>query len=331
MDMTESNEDGGTSSQDLENLVLDDEPDTRLEQGMLSFNEAPGVHSQAGAHIKSWAKVPRGAIRQSPAMAANVTSSTVFVAPVLKFEVVSARTVDQENEKKHVAYTIMVRKDGAVLDPNPAVIERRYTDFLELYESLRREFPQLMAGVGFPKKVLLGNFAPGVISQRSASFESLLEYAASEQRLRDSPFLTEFLQGREQREARRWMEAERYDQAVPLLENNFRLLNKLHTDRHPAVMMALCRLVACSHADPTATASERYADLALCRYEAVSDADLLQFYVPLLQLCVRLWWTLGRDKRPLEARLSDLKRRGIKVDGCPSLLDALMAVDKRVD
>jgi hypothetical protein len=37
--------------EELEKLALDDEPDTRLEQGTLSFNEAPGVHSQAGAHI----------------------------------------------------------------------------------------------------------------------------------------------------------------------------------------------------------------------------------------------------------------------------------------
>lgn len=38
-------------TEELENLALDDEPDTRLEQGTLSFDEVPGVHSQAGAHI----------------------------------------------------------------------------------------------------------------------------------------------------------------------------------------------------------------------------------------------------------------------------------------
>lgn len=38
-------------TEELENLALDDEPDTRLGQGTLSFDEAPGVHSQAGAYI----------------------------------------------------------------------------------------------------------------------------------------------------------------------------------------------------------------------------------------------------------------------------------------
>ncbi|GLG95855.1 Uncharacterized protein GBIM_02735 [Gryllus bimaculatus] len=323
--MTENNA-GLGMNQDLETLV-DDEPDTRLEQGTLSFNESPGVHSQASAYIRSWAKVPRGVMAQDVVTNSNGVDEEVCAYPVLKFEVVSARTVDLENEKKHVAYTVMVRKDGAVQDPHPAVIERRYTDFLELYESLKREFPTLMNNVTFPKKVILGNFAPGVISERSAGFEGLLEHAVREQKLRESSSLTEFLQGREQREARRWMETQRYDQAVPLLENSFRLLNKIHTDRHPAVMLALCQLVACSHADPTSATPERFADLALHRFEAVSDVDLLQFYVPLLQLCVRLWWTLGRDKRPLEARLNDLKRRGHKVDGCLSLLEAVMTKD----
>ncbi|XP_021925072.1 sorting nexin-21 isoform X3 [Zootermopsis nevadensis] len=326
--MASNNEEKKSVHEELEKLALDDEPDTRLGQGTLSFNEAHGVHSQAGAHIRSWAKVPRVTIGEDSAGTTDVTNGEILTRPALKFEVVSARTVDQNNEKKHVAYTVMVRKDGIQPDPNPAVIERRYSDFLELYESLRHEFPSLMTHLTFPKKVLLGNFAPGVISERSAGFEALLEHIITEEKLRESSCLTSFLQGREQREARQWMVAQRYDQAIPLLENSFRLLNKLYTDRHPVVMLTLCRLVASCNADPTTTSAERFADLALRRYEAVSDADLLQFYVPLLQLCVRLWWSLGRDKRLLEARLEDLKRRGIKVDGCPTLLDALMAMDQ---
>ena len=82
-------------------------------------------------------------------------------------------------------------------------------------------------------------------------------------------------------------------QAAPLLENAFRLLNKLYTDRHPFVIIALCRLVACCAADTTEIRvggrAEKFAELALRRFEAVSDTDLLQFYVPLLQLCVHLW------------------------------------------
>ncbi|CAG2055245.1 unnamed protein product [Timema podura] len=313
----------------LENLALDEEPDTRLGGGMLSFNEAAGAHSQASAHIKSWANVQRGNIVLSTGMSGDVlgssaTNGVVAAAPSLKFEVVYARTVDQENQKKHVAYTVMIRKDGAKPDPNPAVVERRYTDFLELYASLRRENLALMGNVAFPKKVILGNFGPSVISERSSCFEELLKHISADEKLRNSSGFNRFLQSHELDEARMWMNVKRYDQAAPLLENTFRLLNKLHTDRHPEVLFALCRLVACCNADPMATSAERFAELALRRYEAVSDADLLRFYVPLLQLCVHLWWRLGKEKRMLEERLEDLKRRGINVDGSPPLLDALV-------
>ncbi|XP_047109297.1 sorting nexin-21 [Schistocerca piceifrons] len=316
--------------QDLENLVLGEEPDTRLEQGTLSFSETPGAHSEASAHIKSWSKVKRGVISSHNSTEENeVDDAAIFAEPVLKFEIVSARTVEKENEKKHVAYTLMIRKDSVQPDPNPAVIERRYTDFLELYDGLRRNFPALMTGIPFPRKVLTGNLNPSLISARSSGFEALLEHIGRDTQLRESAALMNFLQNREEAEARHWMQAQQYDQAVPLLENIFRLLNKLYTDRHPAVLLALCRLVACSHAAGESARPERFADLALHRYEAVSDIDLLRFYVPLLQLCVRLWWALGRDKRPLEARLDDLRRRGIKVDGCPSLLDAITEFDSK--
>lgn len=112
------------------------------------------------------------------------------------------------------------------------------------------------------------------------------------------------------------------------MENAFRLLNKLYTDRHPYVIIALCRLVACcaadSHESRSGGRAEKFAELALRRFEAVSDADLLRFYIPLLQLCVHLWWSLGKDKQPIMNRLEDLKLRGIRVDGLPSLLEAML-------
>lgn len=117
-------------------------------------------------------------------------------------------------------------------------------------------------------------------------------------------------------------------QAAPLLENAFRLLNKLYTDRHPYVIVALCRLLACCAADSNESRqggrAEKFAELALRRFDAVSDADLLQFYIPLLQLCVHLWWSLGKDKQPIANRLEELKLRGIPVDGLPSLLDIVL-------
>lgn len=109
------------------------------------------------------------------------------------------------------AYTIRVRKDGFPIDPHPAFIERRYSDFLDLFLALRKEFPTLMAGVSFPRKVLLGNFGSVVIESRQKSFGLLLLHATQDERLNQSASLTAFLQNAEQREAQTWMLQKRYD------------------------------------------------------------------------------------------------------------------------
>lgn len=245
-----------------------------------------------------------------------------------KFEIVSARTVEnKDGQKKHVAYTVLIRKDGPN-DTYPVVIERRYTDFLELYKTLRQDYPHLTSQFSFPRKVIIGNFAPDVIKARSISFEYFLKLIASNERLRESLSLQSFLTGQEEKQAKKWLQSKRYSQARPLLENIFRLLSKIHTDRHPSVIIALCRLIACCNADPTALVeAEKYAELALKRFDGISDIDLLCYYVPLLQLCVHLWWALGRDKEALESRLSTLKCHGHKVDGCPALLESMMNVE----
>lgn len=72
---------------------------------------------------------------------------------MLKFEIVSSRTVDSDKDKKYVAYMLQVRQDGNTSDPDPANVERRYTHFLELYNGLKKEFPELLTNVSFPRKV----------------------------------------------------------------------------------------------------------------------------------------------------------------------------------
>uniref|UniRef100_A0A1B6D3M3 PX domain-containing protein n=2 Tax=Clastoptera arizonana TaxID=38151 RepID=A0A1B6D3M3_9HEMI len=240
----------------------------------------------------------------------------------LKFEVVSARTIDFP--KKHVTYRVEVRKDYPELDTQPNYIERRYTEFLDLYKSLCIEFPTIMSSISFPKKALMGNFTQEMISSRSASFQSFLKLITENEQIKNSNTLINFLQDKEQQEAYNYIIDKKYDQAVPLLENCFRMINKIQTDRHPEVLRSLCLLVACCEAnkDPQA---EYFAEIALHRYEAVSDVDLLKYYVPLLELCVHLYWSSGRDKTFIEERLSRLKRCGMKVGGNCTLLDMVLA------
>ncbi|KAF9804074.1 hypothetical protein SFRURICE_020502 [Spodoptera frugiperda] len=247
---------------------------------------------------------------------------------MLKFEIVSSRTVEGfENEKKFVAYMVQARQatESRVLDPDPANVERRYTHFLDLYNGLKKEFPALLSNISFPRKIVVGNFDPNLISSRCAAFESLLDLIASESRLRDSPAAITFFKDIELNEAKRLINDGKFDQALSVLETSFKLLNKVYTDRSRVVLGALCRIVACAGASDGTLAGpvERWAQLALKRYEAVSDSDLLLIYIPLLHTCISIWETLGRDKSKLVEELNDLRRRGMKVDSVPSLMEAV--------
>lgn len=129
--------------------------------------------------------------------------------------------------KKFVVYDIIIRQDSAASDQNSAVIERRYTHFLHLYTNLRRSHPQLMQKFDFPKKAFMGNFSAELISERSGAFEYFLDYVAAMTDLRESPHFLTFLQEIELDQACQLLDERRNEQAVPILENCFRLLNKV--------------------------------------------------------------------------------------------------------
>ncbi|XP_019533291.3 sorting nexin-21 isoform X2 [Aedes albopictus] len=253
-------------------------------------------------------------------------------ARVLPPVVPSADGSGASSGKKYVIYDVSVRQDTSQPDPNPTSIERRYTHFLKLYDGLRKEHPLLVQTVSFPKKVLVGNFSAELIGERSMAFESFLDYIVSVPSLRDSDHFLEFLQGDELKRACQLLDERRNEFAVPILENTFRVLNKIFLDKSKCVLLLLCRLVAACTTSPIPhPLAEQWAELALRRYEHVCDTDLLVLYIPLLQTCLHLWWQRGRDRSLLEERLDQMAKKGIKVKGGPTLTQAIHALDPRAE
>lgn len=107
---------------------------------------------------------------------------------------------------------------------------------------------------------------------------------------------------------------------------------QIFLDKSPCVLLLLCRLVAACTTSPVPHPSaERWCELALRRYESVSDADLLVLYVPLLQTCQQLWWNRGRDNTLLMDRLQSMELRGINTKNGKSLTQAIHALDPRTE
>ncbi|XP_065164079.1 sorting nexin-21 [Atheta coriaria] len=240
------------------------------------------------------------------------------------FQVISAHFCD-EDTKRYVVYTLKVchvtrMKMGVS-------IERRYTHFLNLYNGLIEEYADLMAPVVFPKKALTGNFDDKLIRTRSIAFETLMQHIMGEERLRSSKSLLEFLQEPEMTTAKQLIEQKDYPAAIPILENTFRILNNIYTDRSPQVLLVLCRLLSCSFNILGAPNTLKWADLALHRFEGVSDSDLLLLYVPILFMCKKIWVLNGRDKAGIEQRLEDLKRQGMTCTDNVTLMDTIFKVE----
>uniref|UniRef100_A0A1B0FQX7 PX domain-containing protein n=1 Tax=Glossina morsitans morsitans TaxID=37546 RepID=A0A1B0FQX7_GLOMM len=254
---------------------------------------------------------------------------------LLRFEILTARMMPPNGEdlkvKRYVVYDLTVRLDSKfAADSRPAVIKRRYTDFRELYIKLRRDHPVLMSRIDFPNKVLMGNFSATLIAERGASFETFLNYIVNNETLKQSPEFLHFLQNNELTKACQLMD-ERNDSCVPILENSFLLLNKIFMDRSKPVLLLLCRLVAaCTSCTPMPHESaERWAALALNRYETLSDIDLLPLYIPLLNTCAHLWWQQGHDQKPITDRLTDMSKKGISINNVPNLIQAIHKLDPR--
>lgn len=256
---------------------------------------------------------------------------------VTRFEIQFARIFppngegEANNTKKYVVYDVICTLDSTTqADKSPAIIERRYTDFLKLYEALKKEDPALMANIAFPKKRILGNFTSDLIAERALAFENFLDYCVSIPALRDSPSFLSFLQDDDLTKAARLCDERRNETAVPILENSFQLLNKVYLDKSRQVLLLLCRLVAACTTSPIAHPSSiKWTELALRRFDHVSDTEILVLYIPLLNTASYLFWQKGLDAKPINDRLEEMGRKGIKIKDTLTLIQALHAMEPR--
>ncbi|XP_054164864.1 sorting nexin-20-like [Oppia nitens] len=249
------------------------------------------------------------------------------------FEIISAKTVTSlsigSNRKKYVCYTILVKRVPG-LETSPALIERRYSDFLHLYQSLRKCFPRLLTDFPFPKKTLVGNFTPEVITERSVAFQHLLTYCLSIRELRITQEFAEFLYYPELRDAQQKLKALLFEDVSNILENVYFIEEKLYLhSQEPTnqLLYTLCVLIGCLNAVDNTTEAQKFAEKALHLISNYSDFTNNQLIVSLIILALRLRWITGSDKTLFEQKLLEFKLNGINIERQPTLLEVILRKD----
>ena len=201
-------------------------------------------------------------------------------------------------------------------------MDRRYSDFEKLNSDLRQKFTELMSEIVFPKKVLVGNFKPGMIAQRSRAFEQYLTHVYSVDLLLYSKQLANFFFGADQRAAHTHILNGQYQACLPLLRSVLHIQQKLLGESHWDVVATLCAMVAALYALED---NSQALSLVLVALKCIGSDEHNCHLVSLLQVGVRLCWKLGKDKKDLEEHLHLLKSHGLNVDSAPALLELVIS------
>ncbi|CAE1287032.1 SNX21 [Acanthosepion pharaonis] len=239
----------------------------------------------------------------------------------VSFEVTSADKI-KDGRSAFVMYTVLISKNSGI-DKMPTMIEKRYSDFDRLNNRLRKKFPYKMEDISFPKKLLTGNFTSETIARRSRAFEQYLTHLYSISDVRYSEDFANFFYLKELKVAYNLMFECKYSEAIPILEKCLPVQEKVHSDMYPDILLTLCAIAASYHQLERPYMAQRYAETALgCIHNTNREMDEA-ILVALLQLSIRVCWTLGKDKRDLESRLQALRQQGVIVENARPLMDVV--------
>jgi len=303
-------------------LSFKEDPETDRVNGQRKVE--PGVTGGGGREV--------GRVGEALGRSSTVPVKPIEIKPVhigdqklrskLKFEVVTAKVVE-EHGKKHVTYTVMMKRAGG--EVHPAVISRRYNDFCYLYERILCTFhPSILGEFQFPKKVLIGNFKAEVITERTDAFHKFLNMIAQNDKLLYSDYFHAFLCSDEQNEAVSYIKLGKYSDAAPLLETIFYIREKLVTISHVTVLECVVELVACLAAIEADESAFRYSLVAAqCLQLLHGHPEVDRVKIPFLKLAVSLAVSLGHDPKPYNKQLSELRYSGVKTDTAPTLLEVV--------
>lgn len=163
-------------------------------------------------------------------ISAKLSACTISQTPTTVNNINNISSSSLISSKRYVNYTLLI-KTVPKLDKNPTVIERRFSDFSTLYQSIKSIqsiSPLIGNNFNFPKKVIVGNFSFPNIAERSKEFARLLKLCMDyDELLCSAPFVS-FLLDKELKEAHIIITTADPEDVLTLIETAYRIETKIY-------------------------------------------------------------------------------------------------------
>eukprot|EP00795_Rhopilema_esculentum_P001653 gene1653-16120_t len=222
---------------------------------------------------------------------------------LVKFDILHHR-VAQQGKKKFVLYTIVIM-EVPKLDTDQAIIERRYSDFNNLHKGVRKECPNALKDVAFPKKELFGNYDNTLLETRGRKFEKYLRYIFHQQGVRASNAFKEFFYLRHLKLGTAYLRSEDYPESFEEFKTGLHLQKKLQ-DAEIEIVATLCALTEICKRQHKFVEAEQYASqgLELLQYDINSI-----YLLPLMKIAIDLRIKLRMDLTGLREKLRNVESK----------------------
>lgn len=205
----------------------------------------------------------------------------------------------------------------STLDADQAVVERRYREFYELNQGLRKECPKVVKDVAFPKKKLFSKkFEGQTVEDRTRTFEKYLTYIYHQEGVIETKAFQKFFYRPHLKQATQHLKCESYDESYEEYRLALELQKKLGSSQHNLIT-SMCGIVETSSKLKEFERAERVGEecLDVMKYD-VGDIYLLG----LLQSVIEVKKSLRKPTEPMRGVLKEcLKKAGCDRESIQSL------------
>ncbi|CAL1594767.1 unnamed protein product [Knipowitschia caucasica] len=205
---------------------------------------------------------------------------------------------------RHVVFQVVVMRSGS-FDSHRVSVERRYSDFSKLHQTLLQEFNEELDEISLPPKLLTGNFSEECLLERRRALQNYLSALSANPCVRRCAHFADFFTDPELRKAHSLLRAGQFHSALEMLKLVLQIQEKLAPWQSATFAVHTLAALAVCHRDlDEEEQAYAAADRALLTVRQYGPS---QYRGPLLQLLVDVGFSLGRRVAQLQDEMLRLR------------------------